>query len=74
MFPMVPYHALPRLHEMIKDDLPQPTPSILAGYREMWPAFLRQLSYEDYYVQRALPQTAKPYRADYHAAALGAAE
>ena len=74
MFPMVPYHALPRLHEMIKDDLPAPTPSILAGYREMWPAFRRQLSYEDYYVERALPQTAKPYRADYHAAALGAAE
>ena len=30
MFPMVPYHALPRLHELIKHDLPAPNPSILA--------------------------------------------
>ena len=24
MFPMVPYHALPRLHDLIKHDLPVP--------------------------------------------------
>jgi fatty acid desaturase len=24
MFPLVPYHALPKLHELIKDDLPEP--------------------------------------------------
>ena len=28
MFPMVPYHALPRLHALIKDDLPPPNPSM----------------------------------------------
>ena len=28
MFPMVPFHALPRLHELIKHDLPPPNPSI----------------------------------------------
>ena len=74
MFPMVPYHALPRLHALIKDDLPPPTPSIAAGYREMWPALIRQLKHEDYFVHRALPATAKPYRDDFHMAALGAAE
>jgi fatty acid desaturase len=26
MFPMVPYHALPKLHETIKHDLPAPDP------------------------------------------------
>ena len=26
MFPMVPYHALPRLHELIKHDLPDAEP------------------------------------------------
>jgi fatty acid desaturase len=67
MFPMVPYHALPRLHEAIKHDLPAPTPSILAGYREMVPAFLRQLRYEDYFLKRDLPPTAKPYREELHA-------
>jgi fatty acid desaturase len=66
MFPMVPYHALPKLHELIKHDLPAPTPSILAGYREMIPAFLRQLRYEDYYIKRELPPTARPYREDLH--------
>lgn len=67
MFPMVPYHALPRLHALIRHDLPAPSPSILAGYREMIPAFLRQLRYEDYFVQRALPPTARPYREELHA-------
>jgi fatty acid desaturase len=66
MFPMVPYHALPKLHEAIKHDLPAPAPSILAAYREMIPAFLRQLRYEDYFIKRELPPTAKPYREDLH--------
>ena len=32
MFPMVPYYALPRLHELIKHDLPAPNPSIFHAY------------------------------------------
>ncbi|GLQ56306.1 fatty acid desaturase family protein [Devosia nitrariae] len=67
MFPMVPYHALPRLHALIKHDLPAPNTSIIDGYREMIPAFLRQLRYEDYYLKRELPPTAKPYRDELHA-------
>jgi fatty acid desaturase len=66
MFPMVPYHALPRLHEMIRHDLPAPNRSILEGYREMLPAFLRQLRNEDYYIRRELPPTARPYREAFH--------
>ena len=66
MFPMVPYHALPRLHAMIRHDLPAPTPSILAGYREMIPAFLRQLRNEEFFIRRELPPTAKPYRGEFH--------
>lgn len=71
MFPMVPYHRLPALHERIKDDLPAPNPSILAAYREVWPALLRQLRYEDFYIRRDLPSTAQPYREDFHSGALG---
>ena len=66
MFPMVPYHALPRLHEMIKNDLPAPSPSIGACYREMIPVWLRQLRGEDCFLVRELPPTAKPYRPDLH--------
>jgi hypothetical protein len=32
----------------------------------MIPAFLRQLRYEDYFIKRELPPTAKPYREDLH--------
>jgi len=74
MFPMVPYHALPQLHELIKHDLPKPNSSILAGYREMMPAFLRQLNNEDYFLKRDLPPTARPYREEFHGGAVAAAE
>jgi fatty acid desaturase len=66
MFPMVPYHALPRLHETIKADLPAPNLSITAGFAEMWPALRRQMRYEDFFLKRDLPTTAKPYREDFH--------
>ena len=74
MFPMVPYHALPRLHELIKHDLPEPNTSFWDGYREMIPAFLRQLRNEDYFLKRELPPTAKPYREEFHDLAVQAAE
>lgn len=74
MFPMVPYHALPRLHDAIKHDLPSPNTSIAQAFREMWPALRRQLAHEDYFLKRSLPATAKPYREDFHLAALGAAQ
>ena len=66
MFPMVPYHALPKLHEMIKHDLPAPNPSMWHAYREMLPVLLRQLRYEDYFLKRELPPTARPYREEFH--------
>jgi fatty acid desaturase len=66
MFPMVPYHALPRLHETIKNDLPPPNRSIGEAFAEMWPAIKRQVLNEEYFVRRDLPPTAKPYREDFH--------
>lgn len=73
MFPMIPYHALPRLHDMIKHDLPAANPSILHAYREMVPAFLRQLRNEDYFLKRELPPTARPYRDEFHSGPVAAA-
>jgi fatty acid desaturase len=66
MFPMVPYHALPRLHEIIKHDLPTPNPSIWAAYREMFQAVMRQRREPGYYLQRELPPTARPYKDELH--------
>ncbi len=66
MFPMVPYHALPRLHEAIKHDLPAPNPSIYAAYVEMTRALLRQRSDPTHFARKALPATARPYRDEFH--------
>jgi len=72
MFPMVPYHRLPELHETIKHDLPAPNRSIAEAFREMWPALRRQLSNEEYFIKRELPETAQPYRGEFHGAPVAA--
>ncbi|MBL4628056.1 MAG: fatty acid desaturase family protein [Roseicyclus sp.] len=66
MFPMVPFHGLPRLHELIKDDLPRANPSIAHAYREMVSALLRQRHDPGHYVRRDLPPGARPYRMEFH--------
>ena len=71
MFPMVPYHALPRLHDLIRHDLPPPSASIPEAFREMWPALRRQLRDEEFFLRRELPPSARPYREDFHRGALG---
>ncbi len=43
MFPLVPYHALPALHEAVKSDMPAPYPSLFAAWREIVPAVWRQV-------------------------------
>jgi MocE subfamily Rieske [2Fe-2S] domain protein len=55
MFPLVPYHALPRLHELVKADMPVPYNGLLEAYREIIPALLRQSKDLTYFVRRPLP-------------------
>lgn len=55
MFPMVPYYALPALHEAIKQDCPPAYPSLLAAYREIIPILLKQRHDPDYHLIRDLP-------------------
>jgi len=55
MFPLVPYHALPRLYEAVKDDCPPAYASSWAAYREIIPALARQWRDPGYYVKRELP-------------------
>ena len=56
MFPLVPYHALHRLHAAVKDDCPTPYPSLLAAWREIVPTLLRQVKDPAYHVKRRLPE------------------
>ena len=60
MFPLVPYHALPQMHRLVKDDCPPPYPSILSAWREILPAVLRQVKDPAYHVKRTLPDPQRP--------------
>ncbi|MEM7382287.1 MAG: NADH:ubiquinone reductase (Na(+)-transporting) subunit F, partial [Bacteroidota bacterium] len=56
MFPLVPYHALPKLHELIKDDCPEPSRGLYGAYKEIIPAVLRQMKDPCYFVEKKLPR------------------
>ena len=66
MFPMIPYHTLPRLHELIKNDLPPPNTSIWDGYREVFASLQKQKTDPEYAYRKELPATARPYREEFH--------
>jgi Na+-transporting NADH:ubiquinone oxidoreductase subunit F len=55
MFPMVPYHNLGKLHELMKDDCPPPYHGLIAAYRETIPALIRQAKDPDYFIKREVP-------------------
>lgn len=56
MFPLVPYHALPELHAVVKDDMPAPYRGLLEAYREIVPTILRQVKDPAWHVKRQLPE------------------
>lgn len=59
MFPLVPYHRLPELHAAVKDDCPTPYAGLLAAWREIVPAVLKQVKDPAFYVRRKLPERMK---------------
>ena len=59
MFPMVPYHALPALHEEMKPYCPTPYKSTIEAYREIIPALIRQLKDPNFFIMRQLPEGAR---------------
>jgi Na+-transporting NADH:ubiquinone oxidoreductase subunit F len=56
MFPLVPYHELPKLHLLVKDDCPVPYPSLLSAWREIVPTVLKQTRDPAHHVKRRLPE------------------
>ena len=58
MFPVVPFHALPRLHGLISDQCPPAYGGLREAYAEIIPTLLRQAKDEQYYVRRPLPPPA----------------
>ncbi|MBX6322003.1 MAG: fatty acid desaturase, partial [Rhodospirillaceae bacterium] len=59
MFPMVPFHALPRLHAAIRDQCPPPYRGLVAAYREIVPTLIRQARDPEHFVLRPLPEAAR---------------
>ena len=55
MFPMVPFHALPRLHERLADVLPHTYSGLIEAFREIVPALVRQSKDANYFVLREVP-------------------
>jgi fatty acid desaturase len=67
LLPMVPFHALPRLHEAIKDQLPPAYPSLYATYREMVPALWKQRRDPTHVIERVLPDPAPGVQSNFTA-------
>ena len=42
MFPMVPWYNLPKLHKLIKSQMPKPNYGLISAYREIIPAIIKQ--------------------------------
>jgi MocE subfamily Rieske [2Fe-2S] domain protein len=64
MFPLVPYHNLPRLHAIVKPDMPTPYRGLVDAWREIIPALLRQVKDPGYFVKRKLPTPTVPAAAN----------
>ena len=62
MFTMVPYYNLPKLHELIKHDVPKPELSIFSAYKRLLPVLIKQLKYKDAVIVPDLPVGATPYQ------------
>ena len=64
LFTMVPYYNLPKLHLLIKHDVPPPEPSIPAAFMRLLPVLVKHLKYEDAVIVPKLPEGATPYRSE----------
>ena len=50
MFPMVPSYNLPKLYELIKDQLPKRKTGLFDAYKEIIPAVLKQSKDSKYFI------------------------
>jgi fatty acid desaturase len=57
LYPMVPFHALPRLRERVKDKLPKPYKNMWQGSFELLPILLKQRKDPSVFIRRPLPGT-----------------
>ncbi len=69
--PMTPFHALPKLHEAVKDQMPPPYTSLWTAYKELIPALIKQATGDpDYRVMRPVPKDPETDAAETQAPAV----
>jgi fatty acid desaturase len=61
MYPLVPYHALPALHNELKQDMPAPNPNLWSSIKEIYTVVNKQRKDPTFSYLRPLPATANPY-------------
>ncbi len=54
IYPQIPFYNLPKLHKLIKKQLPEPNPSFINAIIEMIPAIILQSKNPDYFIKRKL--------------------
>ena len=54
MFPMIPSYNLPKLYEVIKDQMPKPQ-TLYSAYKEIIPALIKQRDEPEYHLDISLP-------------------
>jgi fatty acid desaturase len=55
MFPTVPSYNLPKLHKMIKDQMPPAKKGLWGAYKEILPAIFRQAKNPNYKIKLSIP-------------------
>ena len=54
MFPLVPSHKLPKLHKLIKHELPKPQ-TLFQAYKEIIPAVIKKAKDPKYFIPVNIP-------------------
>ena len=55
MFPSVPSYNVPKLSNLIKDQLPKANTSLYDAYREILPAIIKQHKDNSFYITKIVP-------------------
>ena len=56
MFPLVPFHSLPKLHEALRSQMPPPNSSVIDAWREILVCLRHQRREPEYSISKQLPE------------------
>ena len=54
-FPQIPFYNLPKLHKLIKNQLPKSNNGLIDAYKEIIPAMIKQSKDSSYNIEKILP-------------------